>query len=82
MNIDQQNRMEADRRRQSRRAEDIRRGITKADVPQRGDYRLCRDLDKTIKDFHRFNNPRDRAKINEEYHGKQKEYQKIHVLGK
>ena len=80
--VDAQVREEASRRAFNRRQEDIRRGITIANVPQRGDFGYCRELDKTIKDFHKFNDPKDKAKIQAEYFGKQKEFQKNHVLGK
>ena len=80
--IDKQVRTEADRRRESRRTEDIRKGLTRSSDPQRGDYGLCRELDKTLKDFHGFKDPKDRAKINAEYYGKQKEYRNSKVLGK
>lgn len=70
------------RRAISRRDEDIRKGLTIANVPQRGDYGLCRDLDKSIKDFHKFKDPKDRAKIQSEYFGKQDEYKKNHVIGR
>ncbi len=52
------------------------------DKPHRGDYPLCRDLDKTIKDFTKFKDPKDRVKINDEYYGKQKDYRDSKVLGK
>lgn len=82
MNIDRQNRIEAEQRRRNRRSEDVRRGVTLSSAPHRGDYPLCRDLDKTIRDYHRFKDPKDRVKINAEYYGKQKEYQRNNVLGK
>ena len=46
------------------------------DEPIREDYALCRDLDKTIKDYKRYKNPRDRERIKDEYFGKQEEYRK------
>lgn len=59
-----------------RREEDIRRGITRTMRPERGDYRLCRDLDKTIDDYKRFKSPKDREKIKDEYFGRQAEARK------
>ena len=82
MDIDRQNRIKFEQGRQNRRAEDVRRGLTMSNAPQRGDYPLCRELDKTIKDFHKFKDPKDRAKINAEYQGKQTEYRNSKVLGK
>lgn len=49
--------------------------------PHRGDFSLCRDLDKTLKDLHKFKDPKDRAKINAEYYGKQRDYKINKVLG-
>ena len=72
--IDHQNRIDRERRQAMRRTEDVRRGLTRAKGAQRGDFRLCRDLDKTLKDYIRFKNLRDRKKIESEYYGKQKEY--------
>jgi len=72
--IDHQNRIDRERRQAMRRTEDVRRGLTRAKRAQRGDFRLCRDLDKTLKDYIRFKNLRDRKKIESEYYGKQKEY--------
>lgn len=46
------------------------------DIPTRGDYDLCRDCNKTIKDYIKFKDPRDREKIKDEYFGKQADYRK------
>ena len=44
------------------------------DIPTRGDYAFMRDNNKTIKDYIRYKNPKDREKIKDEFFGKQKEY--------
>ena len=73
--IDRKNREERRKRAVNRRQHDIQSGLIKVNTgPQRGDYSLCRDLDKTISDYHKFKNPEDRAKIQSEYFGKQREY--------
>ncbi len=74
--IDNQNRIERRCRAIDRRNEDIARGLTRADVPMRGDYKLCRETDKVLADYRKFKNPKDREKIRVEYYGRQKEYRK------
>lgn len=64
-----------------RRRQDKERGYGRHDQPARGDFSLCRELDKTIKDYKRFKDPRDREKIKNEYFGRQREYQIRKVLG-
>lgn len=64
-----------------RRRQDKERGYGRHDQPGRGDFSLCRSLDKTIKDYVSFKDPRDRKKIEKEYFGKQREYQLRKVLG-
>ncbi len=75
--IDNQNRVERRQRAIDRRNEDIARGVTRADVPMRGDYKLCRETDKVLKDYRRFTNPSDRIKIKAEYEGRQRSYRKF-----
>ena len=73
-NIDKQNRREFERRKRARREEDVRKGLASAKGAQWGDYSVNRSLEKTLKDYHKFKDPRDRAKIKQEYFGKEKEY--------
>ena len=75
--IDNKNREERRRRAIDRRNEDIARGFTRANVPMRGDYKLCREADKVLKDYRRFKDPNDRIKIKAEYEGRQREYRKF-----
>ncbi len=80
--IDNKNRVERRRRAEDRRNEDVAKGLSLAKGAQRGDFGLCRELDKNLKDYRRFKDPKDRAKINSEYYGRQREYKDNHVLGK
>ncbi len=80
--IDNENRVERRRRAIDRRNEDVAKGLSLAKSAQRGDFKLCRELDPLLKDFKRFKDPKDRAKINAEYYGLQKQYKDNHVLGK
>ena len=41
------------------------------DQPGRGDYGFMRDCNKTLRDYIRFKDPRDREKIKDEYFSKQ-----------
>jgi len=49
-------------------------GVSLKDEPIREDYKLCRDLDKTLDDYRRFKGNTDRERIKNEYFGKQEEY--------
>ena len=80
--IDRQNRRERDQRRETRRNKDIESGLTRSSRPARGDYRLCRALDKTLKDYSTFKDPRDRVKIKAEYEGLQREQRPFRKVGK
>ena len=51
-------------------------GQVEKDVPIREDYELCRSLDKTLSDYRKFKDPRDRKRISDEYYGKQEEYRR------
>ena len=75
-NIDKQNRREFEQRRQFRRDEDVRKGLTKAKGAQWGDYEINRKAEKVIQDYRRFKDPKDREKIKKEYFGRQQEYRK------
>ena len=65
---------EKEARRNIRRNEDIRSGITKTSDCARGDFKMCRELDKNLKDYKNHKNPQDREKIKDEYFGRQQEY--------
>ena len=80
--IDNENRIARRRRTIDRRNEDVAKGLSRAKEAQRGDFGLCRELDKSLQDYKRFKDPKDRAKINAEYYGLQKQYKDNHVLGK
>ncbi len=67
--------------REIRMRQDKERGYGRHDQPGRGDYELCRSLDKTMKDYRSFKDPRDREKIKNEYFGKRREFQVRKVLG-
>ena len=60
-----------------RKHEDMMKGITRKDIPCRGDYRMCRDADKVIKDYKSFKNPKDRDKIKSEYFQLQREHRRM-----
>lgn len=64
---------EAEGRRITRRQIDIIEGRTKTTAPQRGDYRLCREGDKILREYKRFKNPNDRKKIENAYFQLQQE---------
>ena len=75
-NIDKQNRVMYERRRQERRQEDVWKGLSRAKGAQYGDYKINRECEKTLKDYRRFKDPKDREKIKTEYFGIQKEYRR------
>ena len=52
------------------------KGLSKTKGAQRGDFPLCRRLDKCLIDAQNHKNPEDRKKIFAEYHGLQKEARK------
>ena len=62
--------------RDTRRELDIRKGLSKAKGGQRGDYKLCHEADKILKDYRTYKNPNDRKKIENEYFGLSKEFRK------
>lgn len=59
-----------------RKREDVMKGLSKAKGAQRGDFELCRKLDKTLLDYRRFKDPNDRKKIDKEYFGLEAEHRK------
>lgn len=67
---------EARERAAIRRQEDIHKGLTRSKEAQRGDFHELKTLDKTLEDYRRFKNPKDREKIKAEYFGRQKELRK------
>lgn len=56
-----------------RRQEDVRKGLSRAKTPQRGDFKETKPYDKCMQDYRRFTDPKDREKIKNEYYGMQKE---------
>jgi len=60
--------------RQVRREEDIQKGLTRTDRPSRGDFKICREADKVLKDIRKFRDPKDKAKIAQEHQQIQREY--------
>ena len=64
---------EAEGRRIARRQIDIATGLTKSTDPQRGDYKLCREADKILKEYKEYKNPNDRKKIEASYFQLQRE---------
>jgi len=75
--IDARNREEFRLKKDARRQEDIRNGLVKINTgPQRGDYKICKEGDKILKDYRSFNSPKDREKIAREYFEMQKSYRR------
>lgn len=62
--------------RDSRRQQDVLKGLSKAKGAQRGDFKLCRESDKILKDYRNFKDSDDREKIKNEYFGLSREYRK------
>ena len=60
-------RHEAEGRAIARRQADVLEGKARAKGAQRGDYKLCREADKVLKNYKNFKNPNDRKKIEREY---------------
>jgi len=60
--------------RSMRQREAVMSGLSKAKSGQRGDYKLCREIDKTLKDYRNHKNLNDRKKITQEYFGIQNEF--------
>jgi len=57
-----------------RKHEDIQSGLSRAKGAQRGDFGICRELDKINSQLGRFKNHKDKEKITNEYYGREKEY--------
>ncbi len=72
--IDNQNRVERRRRFADRKRIAQEEGKHHKDIAMRNDFRLCRENDKTLADYRKFKDPKDREKINAEFFGRQKEY--------
>lgn len=66
-------RHESEGRAMARRQIDITEGRAKAIGPQRGDYKLCREADKVLKEYKTFKHPNDRKKIESGYFQLQRE---------
>lgn len=54
--------------------EDRLKGLSRTKGAQRGDFKMCRELDKAIIDYRRFKSSSDRDKIKKEYFAIEKEY--------
>jgi hypothetical protein len=61
---------------------DEERGQAKKDVPIHSDFGVYNTVKHTLKDLHRYKDPKDRAKITKEYFGLEKEYRTNRVIGK
>lgn len=72
--IEDRVRHEAEGRSIARRQVDVMSGLTKSSGPSRGDYRLCRQADKVLKEYRNHKDPRARAEIQKHYEQCQKEY--------
>lgn len=66
-----------DAARATRQHFDRLKGLTRTKGPQRGDYELCRKLDKYRLDYRKF--PKDRKKISAEIEGIQRERRAKHI---
>lgn len=73
-NIDQRVKIEKEQRKEMRKQEDIRSGLRRSSQAQRGDFQICKEGDKIMHDFRKFNNPKDREKINKQYYDMQKTF--------
>lgn len=69
-------RLEAEGRAIARRQVDIIEGRSRSTRPQRGDYKLCREADKALKEYKAFKHPNDRKKIEDGYFQLQREYRR------
>ena len=69
-------RRETEGRAITRRQVDILEGRTKSTGAQRGDYKLCREADKILREYKNFKNPNDRKKIEQSYFQLQREGRK------
>lgn len=65
-----------DAARAARKHFDNLKGLTRNAGPQRGDFKLSRQLDPLLKAHRQSKSKSDRAKIMTEYHGLQKEYRR------
>ena len=54
---------EKEGRKNTRKEVDKVYGMAGTKGAQRGDFKLCRESDKLLKDYKRFKNPKDREKI-------------------
>jgi len=72
--VDTKCREERRQREQNRRQADIRSGLIKINAgPQRGDFKICREGDKILKEYRNYKDPRAREKIKSDYAQMQKE---------
>jgi hypothetical protein len=67
-------RHEAEGRAITRRQVDILEGRTKSTGPQRGDYKICREGDKILREYKKYRDPRARREIENNYYLMQREY--------
>ena len=78
LTTDEKVKKEYELRRRVAKEEDLRSGRRRAkdNEAQAGDFRLSRELESSVKDYRKFKDPRDRAKIKEEFFGRQEDYRK------
>ena len=69
----EENRQKAETRRQI----DVISGLTKSKGPQRGDFKICREGDKLLREYREHKDSSDRKKIENEYRKMQREHRRI-----
>jgi hypothetical protein len=74
--IEAQIREESKRRADVRRQEDVASGLTIGKGPQRGDFRICREGEKIMKEYKDHKDPKAREQIKREYFQMQKEHRR------
>lgn len=72
--IEQRIRHEAEGRRVARRQIDVMSGLTRSTGPSRGDYKMCREGDKILREYKDHKDPRARKEIEANYRQMQREY--------
>ena len=75
--IEHRIRHEAEGRRIARRQVDIITGLTKSTGPARGDFKVCREADKLLREYKDHKDPRARKEIQDNYFKMQKEYRRV-----
>jgi len=72
--IEHRIRHDAEGRRVARRQVDVITGLTKSSGPSRGDFKICRESDKLLREYKNHKDPRAREMIKRDYFAMQKEY--------